>query len=430
MTTYISKAVYIAIESSMLSLFIKMVYYRYMNDELNITEKSLDYILCIIATSIFELLSTHSKILATILSSVPVIFLLNYVFGLYKEKLLYFLCITSIYSFATHVIIFKSQGYITGIGKDHVPIIITQLTTLILSNILVMFIIYNLIDLHKKEINISEAISNIICFFLIISIVLKCLINIKEKNVMFSSLDIIQIILSLLLVVMYKKYKLSYVKNNNSITDLKIYNHNLSETSDSLRLVKHDYNNILQAINGYVVTKEYSSLASHMKKLTCRANNLKCSQSISPTLINQPAIYGIVGEKYLIAKNKDIKFNLDILSNVSDISFDFTELSRVIGILLDNAIEASQKSKTPEIWMNFSFNNKKQADIIEIKNTMLPNNDISASNLFEKGVSSKKVKSGLGLWEVKKILSSKDNSQIYTNIDKNIFTQTIVIEKV
>ena len=45
------------------------------------------------------------------------------------------------------------------------------------------------------------------------------------------------------------------------------------------------------------------------------------------------------------------------------------------------------------------------------------------------GESSKKVKSGLGLWEVKNIISKKQNSQIYANIENNTFSQTIVIEK-
>ena len=53
----------------------------------------------------------------------------------------------------------------------------------------------------------------------------------------------------------------------------------------------------------------------------------------------------------------------------------------------------------------------------------------AGDKIFDKGVSSKKVKSGLGLWEVKNIISKKQNSQIYANIENNTFSQTIVIEK-
>ena len=62
-------------------------------------------------------------------------------------------------------------------------------------------------------------------------------------------------------------------------------------------------------------------------------------------------------------------------------------------------------------------------------NSIKPNANININKIFEKGESSKTEKSGLGLWEVKKIISSKDNSQIYTNIVDNTFYQTIVIEK-
>ena len=73
--------------------------------------------------------------------------------------------------------------------------------------------------------------------------------------------------------------------------------------------------------------------------------------------------------------------------------------------------------------------NPKQPDIIRIENLskyIYP----KVSKIFNKGVSSKKVKSGIGLWEVKKIISSKSNSQIYASLKDNEFCQTIIIEKI
>ena len=69
-------------------------------------------------------------------------------------------------------------------------------------------------------------------------------------------------------------------------------------------------------------------------------------------------------------------------------------------------------------------------DIIIIKNSVIPNLNLDVSKIFNKGVSSKKVKSGIGLWEVKKIISSKSNSQIYASLKDNEFCQTIIIEKI
>ena len=68
-------------------------------------------------------------------------------------------------------------------------------------------------------------------------------------------------------------------------------------------------------------------------------------------------------------------------------------------------------------------------NMIEVKNSIKDNIVIDTKKIFNKGVSSKKKKSGIGLWEVKNIISSKDNSQIYANVEDNTFSQTIIIEK-
>ena len=96
---------------------------------------------------------------------------------------------------------------------------------------------------------------------------------------------------------------------------------------------------------------------------------------------------------------------------------------------MDNAIEASEKSEEPHIKLCFSYNPKKNADIISISNTIKEGITIDTNSIFKKGYSSKKVKSGIGLWEVKKILAKEENAQIFPDVKNNVFSQTIVIEK-
>ena len=65
--------------------------------------------------------------------------------------------------------------------------------------------------------------------------------------------------------------------------------------------------------------------------------------------------------------------------------------------------------------------------MIKIKNTFEQGKVIDTKKIFEKGESSKKKKSGLGLWEVKKILSTVDDAYIYADVkDNNKFEQTLV----
>ncbi|MGN1012241.1 MAG: sensor histidine kinase [Clostridia bacterium] len=203
----------------------------------------------------------------------------------------------------------------------------------------------------------------------------------------------------------------------------------LCKIIDDLKIVKHDYSNILQTLNGYVITKQYDDLEKHIKRLINESKQINFTELINPNVFNQPAVYGIIDSKYFDALEKNIKVNVDVATNIREINFDFIDLSRVLGILLDNAIEASEKTQSKEMSIEFTYNPKKEADIIEIKNSINPNANIDINKIFNKGASSKKKKSGLGLWEVKNIISSTSNSKIYTNINDTTFSQTIVIEK-
>lgn len=266
-----------------------------------------------------------------------------------------------------------------------------------------------------------------------LSIVIPSCLKLKANNLRYNfnilSLSSMHIIITGLLLGLCFKLLHDCVESQSELKQEKIYNKTLAELVDSLRLLKHDYNNILQSINGYIITKQYDQLDEHIKRLTVDSKKIAEVEIINPDVINQPAIYGIIGAKYFRATTKNIDFNLSITTNISEISFDFTELSKILGILLDNAIEASEKCDNPHISIKFSYNKAKQADMIEITNTIANNSKIDLSKIFNKGVSSKNVKSGLGLWEVKKIISSKSNSQIYADISDNEFSQTIIVEK-
>ena len=106
------------------------------------------------------------------------------------------------------------------------------------------------------------------------------------------------------------------------------------------------------------------------------------------------------------------------------------DLSRILGILLDNAIEATSKlDNNKYIKLEMRFDSKKYADVIRIYNTYDTSIQINTADIFKKGYSSKKVKSGIGLWEVQKLIKKSGNSQIFACIEKEKFVQNIIIEK-
>ncbi len=243
-------------------------------------------------------------------------------------------------------------------------------------------------------------------------------------------INIIQIILVSFLIFKYFGNEISKEKTKAEMTVLETQNKALSEAVDSVRIQKHDYNNIIQALNGYVATKNYDRLKDYVDSLLKECHDINTLSAINPDNFNDPGVYGIVGSKYFYTNDHDIKFDIEMESDIKSICFPKPELSRIFGILLDNAIEATQKTSNKYLKLEVSYDTRKNADVIKISNTFDSSANIDLNQIYEKGVSSKKVKSGLGLWEVSKLIKKNKHSQIYAEVKNDVFTQNVIIERI
>lgn len=311
-------------------------------------------------------------------------------------------------------------------------------TNTILSFILNSFVCFILLKIIlSKDERFSEVVNKLekkeIAFILSLVMILAIpnliiyIYNLHINNTLLLVINIFSILVSIVVIISLLLKEKQYTYTEFDLEQEKLYNQTLRETIDSLRILKHDYNNILQSINGYIITKQYDSLDAHIKELINNTTDLSSLECISPNVINQPAIYGIITAKYIKAKNKKINFKLEVFEDISSISFNATKLSRILGILLDNAIEAAEKSSNPMVEVKFIYNPIDNTHSIKIKNTYEKGKVIDTDKIFEKGVSSKRKKSGLGLWEVKKILSGVDNVHIYTNLLDNYKLEQVLV---
>ena len=286
--------------------------------------------------------------------------------------------------------------------------------------------INELIEKFDKKHIITILIFLSIC---ILPQVILFIINKYNYSVLFICVNTLQITLACVIIFVLLKKTLEAEKAKSDLNISEIHNKTMVGVVDGVRTLKHDYNNIIQALNGYVTTRQYDKLAEHINKVLDECNIVNNYSTIDQEIFNDPAIYGVVGAKVFLAMEKDIKVEFEITSNIKEICFPMPELSRILGILLDNAIEATMKAKNKYVKIEFKFDKRKYSDTIRIINTYDTNIDINLKEIFKKGVSSKEIKSGIGLWEVKKLISKQKNSQIYSSIEADKFIQTIVIEK-
>lgn len=156
-----------------------------------------------------------------------------------------------------------------------------------------------------------------------------------------------------------------------------------------------------------------------------KTNNLAV---LNPSLINSPAVYSILTSKYHESDKLGIKMNLDIFLDMENLNIKPYDLTIILGILLDNAIDASKESKEKEINVTIRKDDKLNRNLFIIENTY-SNKDVDIDRIFEKGYTSKKDENtqshGLGLWNVRKIIKKYNNLNLYTNKDKKLFKQQL-----
>ena len=218
---------------------------------------------------------------------------------------------------------------------------------------------------------------------------------------------------------------------NRDLEEAHLYNKSLKILHDDLRAFKHDFSNIVQAIGGYIDTKDYDGLDNYYNELLedcLRVNNLA---TLSPDIINNPAIYSILASKYHEADKLNIKINLGIFIDLNSLNMKIYEFTRILGILLDNAIEASAECEDKTINVTISKDPRINRQLAIVQNTY-NNKDVDTEKIFEKGYTSKqkdKKSHGLGLWEIRQILKKNDNLNLYTSKDDKYFTQQLEIYK-
>ncbi len=176
---------------------------------------------------------------------------------------------------------------------------------------------------------------------------------------------------------------------------------------------KEDNGSIIEYIDSVIGDKEKVSTTKYSKFKYLPSNGLK----------------GFFYYKFLEAENKGINVSVNISKQIEN-SFlkdvdtkDFKDLARIIGVYLDNAIEASSISKDKKLGIEMYLINEK----VEIIITNTFNNEINLDKIGKESFSTKGKNRGHGLLLVKKILSENNMFEAKNEIRNNVYIQTLKV---
>lgn len=246
-----------------------------------------------------------------------------------------------------------------------------------------------------------------------------------SKIILFSVYIISLFIILVISLIVFKK--VTNIEKNiiASQHETEMANERLETMVEGLKKFKHSYDNILASINGYVMREDHTGLKSYLDEIIVEKNKNEVVNFFKLDFIRNPAITGLIISKMMDAEGLGVAFALKVRSDVNEINMKTSHLCEVLGILLDNAIEAALESDDKKV--DFKIEESEEAFVFEIKNSIRVTPD--RIKMFEKGWTTKGENRGFGLWLAKEIVEKYDHVLLNSTVDTSFVEQDLLVLK-
>lgn len=219
-----------------------------------------------------------------------------------------------------------------------------------------------------------------------------------------------------------KKKKLIELKN------LQEYTGRLEDLYQQMRSFKHDYINILATLDCYIEQRDLDGLDAyfHSKLLPTGKHFSQDTASFERlTNIRLLELKSLLYQKFIRASSLSLQLEIDIPNPLtSSGSVEPVDLSRLLGIFLDNAIESA--AETDERYLYCGLLQNEDSLIICLTNSCRMEG-IPIEKLYENGFTTKDTGHGIGLFNAKEILNNYPDIIHRTECKNERFTQELCI---
>lgn len=237
-------------------------------------------------------------------------------------------------------------------------------------------------------------------------------------------------IISCFIIILYSFYnKNNYIKvsdkYNTTISSLREY----EDILNKYRISNHENKNQLMTIRNMVKNKE-KNIISYIDKVV--ENKLKDNETLfaKTLVIPEGGLRGLVYSKSLLMKEKGIDFELSIDKAIHTTELielgdeTILDICKIMGVFLDNAIEAVEKLE--EKFVDLEMSKEKEKLFISVTNNY--EGIIDIDHIEEKGFTTKGENHGYGLPLVRELIAKNKllkNEKMITNDE---FTQRLIIK--
>jgi hypothetical protein len=310
----------------------------------------------------------------------------------------------------TGVFIYSLAGF--EIAYAFMEGIITQSIGLIIFIILTKFISLNTLEIYIKEKNVYFNFIIINTFIIIYSISIFWYQSFE--NLMQFYIEILVLVLFTILInIVFIRESLLNKQYIKKIEMYDTYIPIIKNLIDNIRQKQHDYNN---QINTIVALNKKLSIELSGKKSEYIEEITKEEIWEDLLCLNNDILIALLYSKCMTAKKNGVQVKLNILDSFLRTTYSDYEIVEIYGILIDNAMEAAEKSKNNKEII-IEIDRIKNKHNLTIKNTAFNAKKIEIEKLTEKGYTTKNgTDHGIGLYKLKKLLE-KNNGKIEINYD-------------
>lgn len=300
---------------------------------------------------------------------------------------------------------------------------------LIISKMKIIKKFYNYLIVATNKLNFQFLVSIILILFISINVIVFSIYSVLAYDIIF----LINIFFLIIYIIIFCIYIKSKNLNIKFIEENKMLLSSLNEYEKMLdfqRVNNHENKNQLLIIKSMIEKKD-NKLIEYINEI------IKEKREDNEIIYNKAkripsgGLQGLIYQKMLLMQEKNIEVNLDINSKVRKINSSCIsskmnyDICRIVGIIIDNAIEETIKfnKKDREIIISMYVDDM---FIIEVSNRI--KDDVDLSKIYDRGYTSKEKGHGYGLSLLKKIVGENENIINELKIVNNIFTQVVKIK--
>lgn len=225
-----------------------------------------------------------------------------------------------------------------------------------------------------------------------------------------------------------KAYSIRQEANDQFVRNQQLQDYlvNIKQQYTELRRFKHDYQNILLSLESFAEKGDQQQFKAYYQELLAQRpiqSEIQGAVIAQLDYLKNDSIRGLVIQKFLAAKQAGVTLKFEMTEPIELATANLLTVIRIIGILLDNAIE--QAVQETDKLVSCAFLQSDGLIEITIENTASQVKNLQAFS--ELGYSTKGAGRGTGLANVQDLIAKQTNLFLETQIENRKLRQTLMI---